>query len=361
MRSRLWIWLVGSSCLLGLLSVAIGVGAMEPTAALILGAGWLILFVATEAWLGQSSGSTKAGPAKIRDLRLADGKVGLARLSGVDRETSLWDPRFGRLIGLGVGERSRPGSLPRRRSPPLLGRVVVFSIFLGRDGRPWSDSELFEAHRSLKRATTWIEREANRLAASVNLDLADTYILAQDEQTPTPAEIEFAPGLGAGGIEPFERDKEVTLIAALSRAIARLDLGVRDLAELIAAVEPRVEADARVWLLHPRSAGQSWAISEAEIGLPGVSLAVCYARETKFSAELGRRPFADPVSIAHELLHLFGATDKYGSPLSGFPAGLVSRRDIMRLDYETLSALRIDPLTAREIGWEDPSPAIDSP
>src|SRR5690606_23118862 len=107
----------------------------------------------------------------------------------------------------------------------------------------------------------------------------------------------------------------------------------------------------RAWLLFPRSAGQSWAVSEADLGLPGVSLGVCYARETKFSAALDRRPFSDPVSIVHELLHLFGATDKYGVPLKDFPAGSVSRRDVMRLDFETLGALRIDPLTAAEIGW----------
>jgi hypothetical protein len=63
-------------------------------------------------------------------------------------------------------------------------------------------------------------------------------------------------------------------------------------------------------------------------------------------------PRSDPVTYAHELLHLFGASDKYDvSSLQGFPAGSVTERDIMRTGRRRLDRLRIDPLTAEEIGW----------
>jgi hypothetical protein len=55
--------------------------------------------------------------------------------------------------------------------------------------------------------------------------------------------------------------------------------------------------------------------------------------------------------LTHEFLHLFGASDKYGTPLATFPRQSVTSRDIMRLDHDRLSRLRIDALTAREIGW----------
>jgi hypothetical protein len=85
--------------------------------------------------------------------------------------------------------------------------------------------------------------------------------------------------------------------------------------------------------------------------LIGVSLALCYAREANFPEPLRRPPFTDPVTVVHELLHLFGATDKYALPLDAFPPGSVTSRDVMRLDSSRLDRLRIDRATAAEIGW----------
>ncbi len=123
------------------------------------------------------------------------------------------------------------------------------------------------------------------------------------------------------------------------------------MAELADRVGRRLRADSPVWLIHPRSAGRSFVVPESETGMIGVNLAICYARETEFPERLVGAPFPDPSTFAHELLHLFGASDKYGRPLSSFPKGSVTNRDIMRLEVETLSKLRIDPATAREIGW----------
>ncbi len=46
-----------------------------------------------------------------------------------------------------------------------------------------------------------------------------------------------------------------------------------------------------------------------------------------------------------------GATDKYGVPLSAYPSGAVTAHDVMRLDRTRLARLRVDPLTAVEVGW----------
>ena len=64
----------------------------------------------------------------------------------------------------------------------------------------------------------------------------------------------------------------------------------------------------------------------------------------------------DPVTVVHELLHLFGATDKYGQALRSFVPGSVTSRDVMRLNEERLSRLRVDALTAFEVGWNSNSP-----
>ena len=98
-------------------------------------------------------------------------------------------------------------------------------------------------------------------------------------------------------------------------------------------------------------AGRSGAIGAERFRLPGGGLALCYARESNASAPLVGLPYVDPATLAHEFLHLFGASDKYGTPLRSFPDRSVTSRDIMRLDRDRLGSLRIDPLTASEIGW----------
>ena len=225
--------------------------------------------------------------------------------------------------------------------------LVLISVFIGKDRHAWSEAEIARAHASMLRAGAWIEREAIRWDAPVNLDLSETYFVADDHR-PDDVEVDFAPQ--GGEMQPFEAHAVTKALAVASRAATRL--GFRDAVAMIEEINPRfLAADARVWLLHPRQAGHSHAIPLDDTELSGVSLAVCYAREASFPEPLTRPPYTDPVTIVHELLHLFGASDKYGVSLRSFPPATVTTRDIMRLDESSLSRARIDPMTAREIGW----------
>jgi hypothetical protein len=294
----------------------------------------------------------------------ADGVVGVAMFRSVRVEKNDHDPRFGRIVVIEAepGDRSAP---PRRCRPTLLGRVVVVPLFVERDGDRgrWTQAEIAQTLALLIRSGVWIEREAIRYRAPVNLEVADGYIVAADE-TPRPQQaIDF--DVEGDRVRPVEVNESVELVASCSRAVARLDLGagVADLASLLDRLERRIDADRIAWLILPRSAGQSQAIQESISGIPAGRLAICYAREAEFVGALSGPAFVDPVSVVHELLHLFGASDKYGIPLDAFPHASVTRWDVMRLDDERLSRLRIDPLTAREVGWpaeaagERPTPA----
>jgi hypothetical protein len=286
------------------------------------------------------------------DNRPADGMVGITPMSGVQGEPNPVDPRFQRFVTRepgGTQTRAIGDAAGTGAPPPLLGRIVLISVFLGRDGRSWSDTEIAQAHAALLRAGAWLEREAIRWSAPVNLDLAGTYFVADDHAS-QDVEIAFSP-LGEI-MQPFETHAVTKALTSASRAAA--SLGFADAVALIADVNPRVAADARVWLLHPRQAGHSLAVPRDETELAGVSLAVCYAREANFPEPLDRPPFTDPVTIVHELLHLFGARDKYGVSLRSFPPRSVTSREIMRLDESSLARSRIDPLTTREIGWTSP-------
>lgn len=277
----------------------------------------------------------------------ADGAVELLAVRAVRRTPNRRDPRFFAFAGVDADPVPYDRALPETRSsPPLLGRVAVISVFLGRDGRGWSDLEIAQAHAALFRAGEWIEREATRWGAAVNIALADTYFAVDDGET---GDVEMTFAVEGEDVGPIEARAATKALIDSSRAARTL--GFRDAVDWMAAIRARVQADAVVWLLHPRCAGRSLVVPLDQTELAGVSLAVCYAREASFPEPLSRLPFTDPVTVAHELLHLFGATDKYGRPLRRYPPRSVSSRDIMRLSETRLPRLRIDPITAQEIGW----------
>lgn len=286
-----------------------------------------------------------SSPRPLRDRRLPDQRVELAAVPGVGSDPNVHDPRFRRFTRLDQATpvSSRPAG---SAAPALLGKVVVFSLFLGRFGRAWSDAEIAQVHSSLWRVGVWLERQAVRWSAALNVAIGDTYWVVDDEREDA-VEVAFVPE--GDHSAPLEEGAVAKALVHFSRAAAQL--GFVDAADLIGQMSQRVEADCWVWLLHPRCAGRSLAVPETDTPWPGVTVAVCYAREASFPEPLTRAPYADPVTYAHELLHLFGATDKYQFPLDQFPPGSLSDRDIMRLEYESLSQLGVDRATAREIGW----------
>lgn len=341
--SRPWIWLIGLT-LTGMLAFLVP----WPSELEGLGPIALVCLVGLIVAVAELIGAVRLGKVRDRrrfptDAELADGRVGLARVVGAVGEPNPVDHRFRHFLALD----DAPSPPPLRcGAPPLWGRVVLFSLFVGRDGRGWSVEEVAQAHKSLIRAGEWIEREAIRWSAAVNIELADTIFVTEDDLV-EDVEIGFVPEGDDSG--PLEARALENALASASKGAARL--GFADVADLVERIGPRVEADGRVWLVHLRRAGRSIAAPEQDSGLQGVNLAVCYARESPFPEPLVGPPFVDPVTLVHELMHLFGAEDKYGVSLDRFPRRSVTERDVMRLNVERLSRLRVDPLTASEIGW----------
>ena len=308
---------------------------MIALAVIVLIAGTLILF---------RSQGLESAPISTRP---ADGLVEFVAAAGVRVEANSSFPEVGRFGGfLDAGPHPSVPIKPFRAAPSLMGEVALWSIFIGRDGKNWSQVEIVDAIRATERAGLWIESEASRHEASVNVRVVATYFEGLD-----PLEHDVEVGFQQNGREmgPHEGNAEVQAIASASR-VAQLH-GFTDLIDLVQKVQSRVPADRHAWILHVRREGQSFAVVPADSPIPGLSLAYCYVRETSFSGVLGRFGLVDAVTIAHELLHLFGASDKYGVPLSEFPPGSVGPKDVMRLNYERLSQLRVDPLTALEVGW----------
>jgi len=317
---------------------------------LLLGFGAIVLFAGLlgELIVGLRSLRTARSVECPPGAAPADGRVGRLIITGARGEPNTEDPRFSsfRALEPATTNGGAPVLRPAGTPPPLLGRVGLVSLFIGRDGRSWSDEEIAQAHAAMTRAGEWIEREAIRWHAPVNLALAATYFVDDNHEQD---EIEMTFQAEGGDVGPIEAHAMTKALIDSSRAASRL--GFRDAPDWMTQIRSRIDADTLVWLIHPRRAGRSLAVPLDLTELSGVSLAVCYARESSFPEPLFRPPLPDPVTIAHELLHLFGATDKYGTALRSYPPRTVSSRDIMRLSESRLSRLRVDRLTAMEVGW----------
>lgn len=342
-------WIVGSVA--GVALAAMIPDSLFPAAR--LAAACTVLFivglVGEVLWL-RSFGFVLNRP-RTRDPRPADGRVDVARIAGVDSRPNPFDARFRRFDGISTdGERSPDGVSLGRASPPLLGRVVIFSLFIGHEGSAWTDEELADAHEALLRSGAWVEHEAGRWQAAVNVEVAEMYFVADLDE---PDEVAVGFQTEGDTVGPFEQDAALKAVAAATRAAVRI--GFHDFADLAATMERRVDADAAIWLQHPRCAGRSFALPVEQRMLEGVALAVCYPLEASFPEPLPRNTSAciDPVTVVHELLHLFGASDKYGHSLREFEPGTVTRNEVMRLSESRLSRLRIDERTARELGWRE--------
>ncbi len=287
-----------------------------------------------------------------RVVRVVNPSGGVVPLSISPMEVNLRDGRYARYLGPFASDQSTEGRQPmpwtKVASPPLRGRIVLVSIFVGADGRWWSDTEIARQLSALERAARWMEKEAGRYGVPVEVGLADAYFSVEGEPTPEVA-IGFQPeGMDFG---PYEQGIATRALVLMSRAAATL--GFQDAVDFVQEIRARLPGTIPVWLLHVRQAGRSLAVPLDLTELDGVSLALCYARSASFTESIVRPPVPDAATMTHEILHLFGASDKYGMPLDHYSAGAVTHRDIMRLDYDRLEQLRVDPLTARELGWTD--------
>ena len=248
------------------------------------------------------------------------------------------------------GRSSKIARLPIE-SPRLVGRVVLVSLFIGRDGQEWNDKEVARGLEAVERAARWIEREAVRHAVGVRIGLAETYFQVFDDEV-DPVEVSFADE--GQDIGPMEARASTKAITTTSRAASRL--GFADAVDLIGQINPRIDADSKAWMIHVRRSGRSLAILSTESDVEGVGLAVCYSRESSFPEPLKGAGRVDSTTVAHEVLHLFNATDKYGVALATFPKGSVTSKDVMRLNHNQLTRMTIDRLTAQEIGWTGGAP-----
>lgn len=346
MSAKLGFWILGFLC--ALIAASTIAEDAFPAARVVVASGVMVVLGLTGEIV--ASGRSRAVACRPLDDRQADGRIDIAKLRGVRRELNREDERFGSFLGLETDESTTNDDtreMSRKRSPHLLGRVAIVSLFLGRDDVAWTERELSDAHAELIRAGEWIEGQARRYGARVNLEVADTYFVHDDR---TPDEVAIGFYFEGDRVGPFEHNAGMKALVRASRAA--LALGFEDASDLFAQIGARLNVNETIWLIHPRQAGRSFAMPHETSEWEGLSLANCYPVSAPFPERLSGEARIDPVTVVHEILHLFGASDKYGRPLRSFRWKTVTNREVMRLDEVRLDRLRIDPLTAAELGWD---------
>ena len=206
------------------------------------------------------------------ELSVRNTPTGVVPLSISPKELNLRDQRYRRCLGPfeSVGS---PGARPpmpwtRVPSPPLRGQVVLVSMFVGADGRWWSDTEIARQLGALERAARWMEKEASRYGVPVGVGLADTYFSVEGEPTP-----EVAIGFESEGMDvgPYEHGIATRALTLMSRTAATL--GLQDAVDFVQEIRVLLPGTTPVWLLHVRQAGRSLAVPLDLTELEGVSLA----------------------------------------------------------------------------------------
>jgi hypothetical protein len=343
---RLWVWGLG---FLGTVAVALlapstpGPSHVTAFAAFLL---WMMAGLCSEVIALADSVRRRNRLRRGPPAAPADGVIECVVLEGARGERNPDRPRYRRFVAWDEGNSSARGGPLDVFSGPLLGRVAVVPLFVGWGGRRWRDDEVARALKSLEKAASWIESQAVDWGAGVAVCLAETYFEESDDQIGV---VDIAVVAEAHQMGLFQAHATERVLAAASRALGRL--GFAGLPDWVQQTRGRVGADQVVWLVNLGAAGRSHAIPEDLTPLPGVRLAVCYAQPADFPGPPSGPLGGDSVTCAHELLHLFGASDKYGARLDDFPPGMVTGRDIMLLHESSLARLRVDPLTAVELGW----------
>ena len=318
-----------------------------------IAAGLTIIILNLRRAIAANMASAAVPPSRPKlDSNRAASTVSIVPLSRVQKVANFRDRRFQRFENRRELPEIEPSMLQVSardagcQPAELIGNWVMVSLFVGCDGRPWSESEIAARLVSLLHAGRWVAREASRYSTPLALGVCDTYFAVEDDST-DPIEIGFA--AEGNDVGPAEADQATRALIVMSRGARQL--GFYDATDMVEKIAARLPSSRCAWFLHIRRGGRSLAVPHDLTELQGVSLAVCYALEASFTEPVVKVPGPDPVTFVHELLHLFGASDKYGVPLSAFTPGAVTAYDVMRLDQTRLARLRVDRLTAVEIGW----------
>jgi hypothetical protein len=234
----------------------------------------------------------------------------------------------------------------------LTGRCAVFQVFIGTD---WRRDDRRRCRRAVRAACHWLEEQAQAHRVSLHLltDPADLYLL--DDARISSTKLTWPDRWRA------YRSEQDGTCQQLARLRPRFASAIRERAR---RMEQKPDQVCLIVHLPVRNIGFAMP-ARNDLHLESeMELCAC-----------GRKSSA--AVYAHELLHLFGASDLYLNPWQVLTregetdkrTGLIEQRivsaglkrlhalfgsSIMHTTSLSLERLQVDPVTARAVGWRKP-------
>lgn len=231
-----------------------------------------------------------------------------------------------------------PSEQAEFRTSQLYGRVFTVIVWIEADDSRWSPEEKRAAERAVRSAERWIVRQASAWGTEVSF--------ATDPRRDLVVRLPALPrGYDSGASHNV--DEWIQLISPR--------VGWRSPGAFLTRLQLDMQVDHAHLLLLVRREGRSYAAPNLH-GLDeedALSVAACFfdTRGTGMS----------PATIAHELLHLYGAWDLYKSPYhcraQAMHAARLFPADIMQDGSLPIEGLSVKELTAWRLGWRSTGPA----
>jgi len=217
----------------------------------------------------------------------------------------------------------------------LKGNVYTLSVFISRQGKGgWTDEEKRKVLAKQSEAMSWLKTQALNYGIKVNFEACGVYGFEEDIKMTT---IERGT---ASGNEPGDW---------VSRMLYKL--GYKSSLDIVKWVHSKTNAQQIQVLIYAKGRGRSYAMSSRE-GVDKeqhfVEGAIVYEQNND-----GQEMLAS--TIAHEILHLYGAWDlyqnQYQSSVNDERSRLLFPNSIMRIVSHDINELEVDEVSAWLAGW----------
>ena len=229
----------------------------------------------------------------------------------------------------------------------LEGNIQIHLFLMDDDESQWDEESMEEfMQKNLAPALDFLEGEAKRYGVSLDFSVKPYATVLSEGYDVTYNGIIKKGGDGSHTLDLHERAAHI--------------LGYENRVELFEDLYRKNDHQEVILLFAVNKDGVSYAWHQAEgsIYYPTVEFA------TVFSNHLGKDFDPDEIthtaaSVAHEILHLYGAEDLYAPQERKDMIRDIYPEDIMLMDYLNIDEMSVGEYTAYAVGWKNRAPTIN--
>lgn len=226
----------------------------------------------------------------------------------------------------------------------LQGDVVVHLFFVNDEESQWDQDTITQiTDKQILLGLDYLEKEAARYGVTLNFSV-DSHTTGSKTGTPIVYEGKISKG----------KEHTVDIPSKIAGQFGYESGGV-----MYADLQGQVAGQETIWLFLVNKDGVSYARKqyEGDFYRPTLEFGVIFERYLNEKYDMDDNTHR-AATVAHEILHLYGAIDMYT------PADLkkilkpIYPKDIMLLDYHNIADMTVGPYTAYSVGWTAQAPTV---